>query len=599
MTVGPLTSLPKALEPWEPELRLFAGDLAPIVGTLSARLSQAIGPLRVQTTTPSDEPNGYSSLSRRGPYERLLASEWALQLESPDEFVRRASQGEQLFLELERSVSASSMEAWLLMDCGPSQLGAPRLAHLAALVAFSRRAREAGLLLRWASLRNWDQPPQLEFTPGTLSEWLTARSPYAPTAFDASTWSNQLPTRSSNVVPDVWLVGGPSVVPFAAAHAWSSVVVNEGADGGQLGVRISAGRRRPVELRLPLPEQRQQVRLLRDPFTELPKPKPPTPKRTSRVALHPKTRLAFSHDGHRLFARTRDGGVTALPVRNTARASYGLPKTFESSDLVIAAWWTSRRNRGVVVSRNGEVWERDWEGRLLGHVSKVALAPPTDTDMFRSALGSARGFQTREGWFDVASQQLQPGRAVCTAEHRVVVVTDFDGTAVLPDSPNVYVARVPTRAPTFCSVGRQALFAWRHGGALTLVSAPFKTGAANGPAPPPVVTALFPAGAREWTWPASTFADYEPGALVDTWTTPGVLGLNKDGVTVGVLTSRGETWQWVNEFRARAPIEALVASANGQLVAWRDEAGEVGVYSRDRAEIVLRVGVDDVTKERP
>jgi hypothetical protein len=593
-----LTSLPKALEPWEPELRLFAGDLAPVVGALSARLSQAIGPLRVQTTTPSDEPNGYASLSRRGPYERLLASEWALQLESPDEFVRRASQGEQLFLELERSVAATSMEAWLLLDCGPSQLGAPRLAHLAALVAFSRRAREAGLLLRWASLRNWDQPPQLEFTPGTISEWLTARSPYAPTAFDASTWSNQLPTRSSNVVPDVWLVGGPSVVPFAAAHAWSSVVVGEG-DANHLEVRITPGRRRAIEVRLPLPEQRDQVRLLRDPFTALPKPKPPTPKQTSRVALHPKTRLAFSHDGHRLFARTDNGGVTALPVRNTARATYGLPRTFETSDLVVAAWWTSRRNRGVVVSRNGELWERDWEGRLQGQVSKVPLTPPDDTAMFRSALRGAHGFQTRDGWFDVTSQQLQPARAVCAVEHRVVLVTDFGEAAVLPDSPFIYVARVPARAPTFCSVGRQALFAWRHSGALTLVSAPFKPGDEASAPDPLVVTALYPPGAREWTWPASTFADYEPGALVDTWTTPGVLGLHKDGVTVGVLTLRGETWQWVNEFRARAPIESLVASANGQLVAWRDEAGEVGVYSRDRAEIVLRVSVDDASKERP
>jgi hypothetical protein len=582
--MGALTSLPRALEPWEPELRLFAGDLAPVVGALCARLSQAIGPLRVQSTTPSDEPNGYASLSRRGPYERLLASEWALQLESPDEFVRRASQGEQLFLELERSVSATSMEAWLLLDSGPSQLGAPRLAHLAALVAFSRRAREAGLLLRWASLRNWDQAPQIEFTPGTIGEWLIARSPYAPTAFDASTWSNQLPTRSSNVVPDVWLVGGPSVVGFAATHGWSSVVVREAPDATHLDVLIAPARRRAVELQLPLPQQRDQVRLLRDPFASLPTPKPPNPKRTAAVALHPRTRLAFSHDTHRLFARTAQGGITALPIRNTARATYGLPRTFEppESTRIIAAYWASRRNRGVIVKRDDGVWVSDWEGNLQNRLTTLDLPAPDQTEISRSTIGSAMGFQVPHGWFDVTTQATQPARAVCAVEHRLVLVNGVSESVSLPDSKHAYLARVPMHVPTFCAAGRQALYAWRHHHALTLVSAPFEPGE----------------GAREWTWPASTFTDYEPGALLDTWRTPAVLGLHRDSVTVAALTARGESWEWVNEFRARAPIESLVASANGNLVAWRDEAGEIGVYSRDRAEIVLRVGVEDAGKER-
>ena len=86
--MGELPPWPKALEPWEPELRVFARELVGHLAALSERIAHAVGPLRVSTERRSDEPNGYSALSRRGPYERLLISEWALQLEHEDEFIR-------------------------------------------------------------------------------------------------------------------------------------------------------------------------------------------------------------------------------------------------------------------------------------------------------------------------------------------------------------------------------------------------------------------------------------------------------------------------------------------------------------------------------
>ncbi len=587
---APLTTLPRALEPWEPELRHFAADLAPVVGELTARLSQAIGPLRAPSSTPSDEPDGYASLSRRGPYERLLASEWALQLESPDEFVRRASAGEQLFLELERSSSAVTMEAWLLLDCGPGQLGAPRLVHLAALVAFSRRAREAGLLLRWASLRNWEQPPEIEFTPVTIGEWLGARSASLPTAFDAATWANQLPTRSTAIVPDVWVIGSATTASFASRHGWSSVTVGEQHPHNlELEVTVAPARARASAITLTLPRQRDQVRLLRDPFTALvppPPPPPPSKRRDTHVTLHPETQLAFSHDGHRLLARTTEGSVTALPIRNTPRATTGWPKTalLPARSRFVAAYWASKRDRRVLVQFDASIWEATWEGQLLSRVTRstLTLPLPSASEVVKVAHDRTFGFQVGETWFDAATEVRQPARSISASEDRVVLVADAGTPTALAASKTRFIAKVLQGAQTFTAVGQQALYAWVHRGAVTVISAPFEPGG----------------GAQEWTIPSQHFGEFTPVALINTWATPALLGLRRDGETLGLLSTLEGQPTWRTEVRARGAIKVLATSNSGRVLAWRDEHGEIGVYSLDRTEVVSRVHVDDLTKER-
>ncbi len=43
-------------------------------------------------------PDGYDGIGRRGSYDRLLASEWLIHDELPDEFLRRVVSGEHAFL---------------------------------------------------------------------------------------------------------------------------------------------------------------------------------------------------------------------------------------------------------------------------------------------------------------------------------------------------------------------------------------------------------------------------------------------------------------------------------------------------------------------
>ncbi len=120
--------LPPAIAPWGPELAMFHDELALALGGLVARVAHAIGPLPSATRDARDEPDGFGGLARRGPYERLLLTEWLLANELPDEFVRRAVSAEHAFLELEHLSPAIARRTIAVFDAGPSQLGAPRLA---------------------------------------------------------------------------------------------------------------------------------------------------------------------------------------------------------------------------------------------------------------------------------------------------------------------------------------------------------------------------------------------------------------------------------------------------------------------------------------
>ena len=90
--------LPDALKPWNPLLEGVAPELAEQLAAMLGRLQALVGPFRERTPNGPPEPDGLGDLQRRGPYERLLSSEWLLADEIPDEFLCRAAGGEHLFL---------------------------------------------------------------------------------------------------------------------------------------------------------------------------------------------------------------------------------------------------------------------------------------------------------------------------------------------------------------------------------------------------------------------------------------------------------------------------------------------------------------------
>lgn len=592
-----MTSLPKALEPWEPELRHFAANLAPGLGALCSRLREVLGPLRTGTTQPSDEPVGYGSLGRRGPWERLLASEWALQLEHPDEFARRASASEQLFLQLERASPAATAEAWLFLDCGPAQLGAPRLAHLAALVAFTRRAREAGLVLRWAPVREHGRTENEGLGRDAVARWLSARNGIPTHEADVAAWRPRLPD-TPGLGRDTWLVGGADACAFARQQGWSTVTVVEGEGG--LRVEVSPHGLRARVLSLALPPVAEQVRLVRDPFPS-PQPAPPPARRrnarTEAVALHRQTELAFSYDGHRLLARTDDGSVTSLPIPNTQRATMGWPRTarLPNGAQLVASFWDSKRRMGLVVSREKDTWLAAWDGALTYRLDTRPRRAAPDHALWRSASAPSRGWQEQDLW-------LSPGD---TPVYAKAIASGPTSVALLQAPGNAHA--VDVHAPgapighytrTLVTVGEVFDRAWLMQGSGRLFVAYQQA-----------------SGVKLCTWNLSkpsqpivhqlpAVSDAQLGGatvagLVNHGEVPALILVAPGGQAVHRLARIGAEWVSATLFRARSAVLTLAVSNPGARLAWRDAQGEVGVYSLERQQVLLRVHVKNAAEPVP
>ena len=134
-----MTALPRTLARWEAELAWLEPALLSALGAMIPRVALAVGPL-ARSREPTGEPDGYDRITRRGPFDRLLASQWALLDQVPEEFLRRAFSSELLFHELARAEPRGGQRSIALFDAGPASLGTPRIAHVAILAVLARRA---------------------------------------------------------------------------------------------------------------------------------------------------------------------------------------------------------------------------------------------------------------------------------------------------------------------------------------------------------------------------------------------------------------------------------------------------------------------------
>lgn len=197
-----MVELPAPLRPWREPLSLFGPEVLGGLGPWLGPLAVALGSVRRSSSTESGEPDGISGLTRRGSYQRLLLSEWALALEAPLEFVRRAIAGEHVFLARAYQDPHGARTSVALLDCGPQQLGAPRLAQLAALVVLQQRAADDRAEFRFGVLQDEQHGLHVLDRPG-VAAWLRARSwSGPPESLDA--WRSALEEVDAG---DVWIVG--------------------------------------------------------------------------------------------------------------------------------------------------------------------------------------------------------------------------------------------------------------------------------------------------------------------------------------------------------------------------------------------------------
>jgi hypothetical protein len=274
LTARPVAELPPALAGWAPSLAALTPDVVAALGPMLLRLDELVA-RHSAVDGPDGEPDGVDGIARRGPPERLLAAEWVLADEHPDEFLRRAVTGELLHLATARRHDPPHGAVRVLVDTGPEQLGAGRLVQLAALVVLHRRAARGGAALRLGIL---GEPPDrwLEGDlPELLAAWLGRRRHAPPTAADvvarfgaAVAGGSGGPAGDGDEGPGpAWLLCSPGLAsaltgvppPVPARRVLTARESGWDADGVRaVEVRLAGER-----LTLPVPDGPAAVRALR------------------------------------------------------------------------------------------------------------------------------------------------------------------------------------------------------------------------------------------------------------------------------------------------------------------------------------------------
>lgn len=315
-----VTELPQALAPWSEWLKWFGPELALEVGPLLQRLQPLLSPFKTRSHGGEQDWDGLDDLRARGSYEHLLASEWLLADELPDEFLRRAASGEHMFLAPKPRRRRSQRIIVALFDAGPLQLGAPRLAHIAMWILLARRAVQVQGELRWGVVQS----------PGELIEATEVQHLKALLARRSFTIADDVHLERWRVALDQltppagerWFIGSPygSVSANAFTHR---VHLHKDLKGNALDVSLlERGTGRKVSLLLP--PQEPAAALLRGSFEQVLAQQPRTDNATAIALQRPPI---ISIDGTRVAVAHRDvPAFSAFHIPSTPNETPRLPR---------------------------------------------------------------------------------------------------------------------------------------------------------------------------------------------------------------------------------------------------------------------------------
>jgi hypothetical protein len=578
--------LPRALATWEAELSLFPEDVALGLGGLVARLALAIGPMRARAQRGHGVPDGYDGLTRRGDYGRLLMTEWLLADELPDEFVRRVAMGEHSFLARAYEQPASSRRSVVLFDTGPDQLGAPRIAHVAALVTFAQRAAAARAELAWGALQA--RAPLTEaVTPAAFTALLEARTKNS--ARDPDVEAGLLRAAPRGQHDELWIVGGARLAEAAATARASFVQIDDVLEPQErsLHVRIvpARGAARSVVLELPSPQM--CARLLRDPFQlAVARPSP-----TETPVVRGAGNVVFAPDSRRIFARAEDGSLLSLALPNSPRAAPAPLTRFRppSGQVIVAAGWLRGPKRMRVVTQRPD-------GGLVLHTlnkrstqSNASLvfrmsdpAPPGALSLLWRLRdgdpcmldGSGRVIRLREAggevdWVSVVAISTANGIDSCAAialGDRVELVTRYEDAPFTTVRVPVSLARPPrvffgAPAPRWLAAVESSEDAW------TIVRPEGE-------------------GAIQETWQVPS--DREVCGVTETqWSPPKPALVVLDASRRALRLFRPESTEVI--VASEASIVSATASPSSRDVAYVTERGEIVVYSIGARAAIARI----------
>jgi hypothetical protein len=442
-------TLPRHLAPWAAPLALFPEEIALVLGPMVSRLAGLVGGWP-SDRAPEGSPNGYDGIGRRGPYDRLLATEWLLLEELPDEFLRRAVAGEHFFLQQAHQASAAAKRSVVLFDAGPDQLGAPRIAHLALLIVLVQRAVQNGASLGWGILQEPSSVLRAGLTKADLRGLLGARCARPVLSEDIDRWVTAVGVPAPS---ELWFIGVEQIGAQARSRRASALVVTDVMEpGAPQRVRVTAALAHTARVReavLDVPGGPAAVALMRDPFaTDF------GVGQTTSVQFHPRTNIIFSRDGRRLHMRGANGTLITFHVPNSPRGKPGPPSVFTPppGHTIIAVGQSNGKRRTLVLSqqdntlavctlsKRGKVAMRAafyaTEGYQLPFVSGDAPLRPLGVLADKSCFIDAFGYLVV---LDKDKFQLADARSAVAWR---VVNDGFVYLQLCHDSPNVRVARL-------------------------------------------------------------------------------------------------------------------------------------------------------------
>ena len=228
---------------WSLELSEISAEAHVLLGGWLAALERISGALAVShRAVRLGSPLGLAGVSRRGPPERLLESEWLLAAELPELFVQRAADRLQLHTALDRETPTPQRELVAILETGPDQAGVLRLVQVALLLSLALTTRAA---VRWGRL---DGPGVLHRLdpqePASVDAVLRAISP--DRGADPRAWLPHL-----TEVEPVWLGVGARGLPGLIVQITESFLAAE--------ITVQAGATRVV---LSRPDPASAARLL-------------------------------------------------------------------------------------------------------------------------------------------------------------------------------------------------------------------------------------------------------------------------------------------------------------------------------------------------
>lgn len=396
MTVAP--TLPPALQPWHAWLAWFEPDIAAMLGDWMLRLEPLLGRGAARVQHGIADPDGIEDLRRRGPYERLLLSEWVVADLLPDEFLRRAAHHEHLFLAPKLIQRQTDALVVALFDAGPAQRGAPRLLHVAMWILLARRAQAARARFAWGVLQ---RPGEMHDagTPDALRALLQARTHELATDAERDAWRAYL-ARSGQAASECWWMSGNDEAVGLGDH---SVKIRQDFDCQlHVAVRTRHARR---ELALGIPRSPCAAHLLRGDFSAPPTQPVAAPSDTLKGRLSLRQPPLFSVDG-RYVALPLAGEHQAvmLKIPREGRHKKAAPRysAWTSDADLIGGVIVHKDFAGIVATQGRGLYFWKMPG------FSVVTRPPADA--FDTVPGTARWL--RCAWLKGGAQKAQTQRVV-------------------------------------------------------------------------------------------------------------------------------------------------------------------------------------------